>query len=378
MRLVATTRLAVGAKVARDVVSGRPGEAPLLRAGRTITEEMRGALLRSGINGVYVDDELGAGIQIVEGISPETRAAATDGLARAIGEIAASRGGEISATAVAGLEDVVERIATDVSSCEDAAVALADLAAADAYTLQHSIDVTVVGLLVATRVFRDHGWIDFRGERKFTRLDEKLTRIGMGLLLHDIGKIAIPSTVLNKRGRLSSEEWELVRTHPRAGVEMLSSELISATVKGVVRSHHERWDGSGYPDGRSGEDIFQFARIAAVADVFDAVTSERPYRAAQPPHVGVEIVVEGAGSAFDPEVADSFRRVVAPYPPGSEITLSDGRRGVVVSVDPEELDLPLVRVTAGAVGYEIDLRDEPELAPGSGADRLLAGSRAAL
>src|SRR4029079_13647741 len=122
---------------------------------------------------------------------------------------------------------------TDVSSCEDAAVALADLAAADAYTLQHSIDVTVVGLLVAKRVFREHGWVDFRGQRRFTRLEEKLTRIGMGLLLHDIGKIAIPSTVLNKKGKLSAEEWELVRGHPRAGLEMLPSDLVSAAVKGV-------------------------------------------------------------------------------------------------------------------------------------------------
>jgi HD-GYP domain-containing protein (c-di-GMP phosphodiesterase class II) len=378
VRLVATTRLAVGAHLARDVVSGRAGEAPLLRAGRCITGDMRDALLRAGINGVYIDDEIGAGIEIVEAISPETRTAATEGLSRALGEIASSRGRELPAGAVAGLEEVVASIAADVSSCEDAAVALADLAAADAYTLQHSIDVTVVGLLVAKRVFRDYGWIDFRGDRKFTRLDEKLTRIGMGLLLHDIGKITIPTPILNKKGKLTPEEWELVRGHPRAGLELLSSDLIGAAVKGVVRSHHERWDGSGYPDGRSGSDIYQFARIAAVADVFDAVTSERPYRAAQPPHVGVEIVVEGSGTSFDPEVAEAFGRVVAPYPPGSEITLSDGRMGVVVSVDPEALNLPLVRVAAGIIGYEIDLRDEPELAPGSGADRLLAGSRAAL
>jgi HD-GYP domain-containing protein (c-di-GMP phosphodiesterase class II) len=364
MRLVATSRLAVGARLARDILSGRPNEAPLLRAGTRVTAGMRDGLLRAGIHGVYVDDALGAGIDVADAISLETRAEATDGLARAVTAIADAGGGELPAAAVDGLHEIVEQIVADVSSCDDAVVALADLAAADAYTAQHSIDVTVVGLLVAKRVFRDHGWVDFRGRRAFTRVDEKLARIGMGLLLHDIGKITIPATVLNKPGKLTDEEWELVRAHPRAGLELLSSDVISPLVKGVVRSHHERWDGSGYPDGRSGERIFQFARIAAVADVFDAVTSERPYRGAEPAHVGFEVVVSGAGTAFDPEVVDSFRRVVAPYPPGSELTLADGRRAVVVAVEPDAIELPVVRVD-GVSPAELDLRQHPELAPGA-------------
>ena len=360
--------MAVGARLARDVVSGRPNEAPLLRAGTTVTAGTREALLRAGIHGVYVDDPLGAGIEVVEPITEETRRRATDALARALTDISDAGDGELPATAVAGLEDVAARIAADISSCDDAALALSDLAAADAYTLQHSIDVTVVGLLVAKRVFRDHGWVDGRRRRIFDRVDERLARIGVGLLLHDIGKITIPADVLSKPGKLSPEEWELVRGHPAAGVELLSSDLIPAVVKGVVRSHHERWDGSGYPDGKKGEKILQLARIAAVADVFDAVTSERPYATAQPAHVGVEIIVSGAGTAFDPEVVASFRRVVAPYPPGSALVLADGREAVVVSVDPELLDLPVVRVAADAAGRptrprELDLRMAPELAP---------------
>jgi HD-GYP domain-containing protein (c-di-GMP phosphodiesterase class II) len=369
VRLVATSRLPVGTALARDIVSGRPGEAPLLRAGTRVTAGMREALIREGIHGVYVDDRLGRGIDVQEPIRPETRRQATAGLSRALADVAKTGGRELPEAAIGSLHEVAEQIAADIASCDDAALALADLAAADAYTLQHSIDVTVVGLLVAKRVFRDHGWIDARRRRVFHRVDEMLVRVGVGLILHDIGKITIPASVLNKPGKLTEEEWELVRGHPMAGVELLSGSAVPAVVKGVVRSHHERWDGSGYPDGRAGEKIFQFARIAAVADVFDAVTSERSYASAKPAHVGVEVIASGAGTAFDPEVVSSFRRVVAPYPPGSEIELADGRLGVVVSVDPAALELPVVRVP-GAAPHEIDLREHPELAPG----RLVASA----
>jgi hypothetical protein len=156
-----------------------------------------------------------------------------------------------------------------------------------------------------------------------------------------------------------------MRGHPRAGVDMLRSDLISPLVKVVVRSHHERWDGGGYPDGLAGLDIHQLARVAAPADVYDAVTSERAYAPARPADVGVQIVLEGSGRAFDPDVIDVFKRVVAPYPPGTEVRLSDGRRGVVASVPPENLERPCVRVGfdpggAAVSPYEVELMSSPD------------------
>ncbi|MEA2422763.1 MAG: hypothetical protein QOF55_1862, partial [Thermoleophilaceae bacterium] len=207
---------------------------------------------------------------------------------------------------------------------------------------------------------------DHLGRRVYDRRERRLARLGLGLLLHDIGKLIVPVDILNKPGRLDEAEWELMRAHPRAGVEMLRSDLISPLVKVVVRSHHERWDGGGYPDGLSGESIHQLARIAAAADVYDAVTSERVYASARPPDMGVQIVLDGAGRAFDPDVVDVFRRVVPPYPPGCEVLLTDGRRGVVASASPEDLTRPVVRVGWNAGGrqvapYEVDLRESAEL-----------------
>jgi HD-GYP domain-containing protein (c-di-GMP phosphodiesterase class II) len=128
-------------------------------------------------------------------------------------------------------------------------------------------------------------------------------------------------------------------------------------VRAVVREHHERWDGLGYPNGLAGRNIHQLARIAAVADVYDAVTSDRPYHAARPPYVGVEVILEGAGTQFDPEVVEVFRRVVHPYPIGSELRLPGGEVGVVARIDPLHPDCPWVRFPAGErpVDTEVEL-----------------------
>jgi HD-GYP domain-containing protein (c-di-GMP phosphodiesterase class II) len=367
MRLVATRRVEEGTVLGADVMDGRSSAIPLLRAGVKLTERHRKALLASGVNAVYVDDALSEGIEVKQGVSPETRQRATQAVARAFDgcKEAMSAGHGLPESVLNDLQKVAEMIAADIADNADMAVALDDLGSADGYTLQHSIDVAAVGMLIGQRLFREQGWLDHLGRRVYDRRERRLARLGLGLLLHDIGKLIIPADILNKPGKLDGAEWELMRAHPRAGVDMLRSDLISPLVKVVVRSHHERWDGGGYPDGLSGEDIHQLARIAAAADVFDAVTSERVYASARPPDVGVQIVLDGAGRAFDPDVVDVFRRVVAPYPPGVEVSLSDGRRGVVASVPPENLTRPLVRVGWNAAGqavtpYEVDMAGEPE------------------
>jgi HD-GYP domain-containing protein (c-di-GMP phosphodiesterase class II) len=214
---------------------------------------------------------------------------------------------------------------------------------ADQYLLQHVIDVTALGTVIARRVFHDNGWVDFTGRRRFDGIEPRLSKIALGLLLHDIGKLTIPNEVLNKPGKLDEAEWELMKSHPVVGVELLGEDM-SFLVKAVVRHHHERWDGKGYPDELAGDRIHQFARIAAVADVYDAVTSERSYKDAAPPHAGVSVIEAGAGTHFDPECVAVFSKVVMPYPPGYEVELADGRTGVVVDVETDRPYEPKVRV----------------------------------
>jgi putative two-component system response regulator len=133
--------------------------------------------------------------------------------------------------------------------------------------------------------------------------------------LHDIGKIAMPDSVLLKPGRLTPEEFEIIKKHPVFGEEMLheaveevSDDLLLVTARDIAFAHHEKWDGSGYPRGLSGEDIPLSARIAAVADVFDALTSQRPYKKPFPTRMAFDIIYKDAGAHFDPYMAQVVQR----------------------------------------------------------------------
>jgi HD-GYP domain-containing protein (c-di-GMP phosphodiesterase class II) len=363
MRLVALDRLQIGDRLARDVLVG-PSPIPLLRAGVRLSTRYVDGLRESGIRAVYVDDEVSAGIEPHSPLSERTRREATRALAHAFETVGDGRSAApISEATIAPLQEIAARIVTDILACGDAAVALEDLSTLDAYTLQHSIDVTALGVLLGERHARRHGWVDWKGRRRYDKLEERLIVLGTGLLLHDVGKLAVPQEVLQKSGPLTEDEWELVKEHPTIGYRMLSSsQSLSEVSKSIVRSHHERWDGGGYPSGLVGDKIAPLARLAAIADVFDAITAERPYKQAAPVHVGVETVLEGSGRLFDPALVVTFAETVAPYPPGLAVALGDGRRGIVADVPPETVGRPVVRIVEdGRVAGEVALADHPEL-----------------
>ena len=347
---------AAGLKLARDVPSVDASGIPLLRAGAVITPGYQRALADMGIATVWVDDALGEGIEPEELVSPEVRREAAtrvqEGMRRA-GKAVAS-GNPLPQAAIDEMQAVVKQLTAAIEGNPGAALVLSDLAGADAYTFQHSIDVCALGLLLGRRVMVRHGWRDFRGARRSDGIESRLLKLGLGLLLHDVGKLALPSELLAKPGGLDDTEMALVRTHPEAGAELLANAQVSPLVRSVIREHHERWDGSGYPRGLRREQIHQLARIAAVADVYDAVTSERPYRPALPASVGVAIIEKGAGRDFDPDVAEAFMAVVPAYPVGSEVKLRDGSPAVVVDATPPDL---LVRV-GNTDGYR-DVRVDP-------------------
>jgi HD-GYP domain-containing protein (c-di-GMP phosphodiesterase class II) len=358
--------------LAADIVTDVHAPFPLVREGVVLDYEYREALLRAGIHAIYVRDELSEGIKVSRVLSEESRQAATQALATAFERVPAllETGRPLSGAAVGDLNEAVGLICADLADADDAVMALTDLAAADLYTLQHSIDVTALGLLIARRHFREFGRPAAGGVRRTDDIEGYLRKLGLGLLLHDIGKLAIPTPILNKPDRLDDEEMELMQMHPLLGLELLPGDRVGPLAKSVIRSHHERWNGSGYPHGLHGLEIPEFARIAGIADSFDAITSARPYATPAPTHVGVQAILDGRGTLYDPDLVDTFRQVVAPYPPGSEIELADGRRGIVVSVPARDLAHPLVRAAYGADGQrieleEIDLSEQPELAPQS-------------
>jgi HD-GYP domain-containing protein (c-di-GMP phosphodiesterase class II) len=272
--------------------------------------------------------------------------------------VAAGRGLDPEATD--DLSDVVDAILQEIEEHDGKAVVLADLCGPSAYGTQHSIDMTALGLLIGRRLITEHGWLDYKGERQDDRIEERLFRLGMGLLLADIGKLAIPESILNKPGKLTEEEWEIVKTHPKAGVKLVrDTGAWCPLVQGCVLRHHERWNGTGYPEGKVGTEVHEMARIAAVADVFDAITSERPFAAAKPAHMAVQTILAGAGTQFDPVICEVFASRVAPFPTGVEVELTDGRRAIVVSVPELELDRPVLRVISGpGAPFDVSLQSD--------------------
>jgi putative nucleotidyltransferase with HDIG domain len=142
-----------------------------------------------------------------------------------------------------------------------------------------------------------------------------LDAIGQGALLHDIGKIAVPDRILRKPEKLTDEEWVTMREHPETGFRMLKTIQIPDAIALIVREHHERFDGTGYPNGLAGQTISLGARIFAVTDYYDALTSNRPYRKAQPIERVVDDIRHAAGSQFDPAVVEAFLAI-----PGEVLT----------------------------------------------------------
>lgn len=228
-----------------------------------------------------------------------------------------------------GAQHLVEEISGSVTRNPGAFISLARLKTADDYTYMHS--VAVCALMVALA--------------KQLGLDEEQTRLaGIAGLLHDLGKAAMPIDVLNKPGKLTDEEFALIKRHPEEGHRMLSgSDNVDSIVLDVCLHHHEKIDGSGYPERLNAEQISLFAKMGAVCDVYDAVTSNRPYKAGWDPAESLRRMAEWTGH-FDQRIFQAFVKSLGIYPIGSLVMLTSGRIGVVIDQTNKSLLVPRVKV----------------------------------
>jgi putative nucleotidyltransferase with HDIG domain len=225
---------------------------------------------------------------------------------------------------------LVNTIIESVMRNPNALTTLTNLKSYDAYTYTHCVNVAVLSVVFG----------------KFLGFSlDRLSLIGIGGLFHDIGKCRLPEEILNKPGGLTKQEFEIMKKHPREGYEsMQRQEDIPSEILAIILEHHEKYNGRGYPQGLSEEEITRLANIVSVVDVYDALTTDRVYRKAVHPYKAMKILFMGREQDFYPGLAEMFVKCLGIYPVGSLVKIDTGEYGIVVEIDNAVSLYPKVKI----------------------------------
>ncbi|MEW5785266.1 MAG: HD-GYP domain-containing protein [Bacillota bacterium] len=329
MRRIFLKHVQPGMVLGRTIL-GSAGQV-LLNAGAEIKPQYMAYLKNMGINTIYVQDSRMGNVEISDVISEEIRRE-TRFLVKEIIEGTQGPASRPKGLAVYNkrILQAVSRIIEELLANKDMLVQLTDIRALGDYLFAHSVNCCVLATLTAI---------------KMNLNDDALKCLATGALLHDLGMVAVPENITCKITDLTHDEYETVKNHPRYGFELFKkSPLFSARAGAVIMQHHERYNGLGYPQGLTGNKINRLAQITAVADVYDALLSDRPYRKALLPHEAVEMLLGWGEEYFSLEILRSFLGNIAAYPVGTEVLLSNGEGGLVIANTPGFTLRPVIKV----------------------------------
>lgn len=350
MRLVAVSTLKEHVKLAKPVYN-EAGQI-LIGHGIPLTKQMILRLHQLGITFVYMEDEKTEDIVFRPAVTEKARQEALGVMKQSFEDVANAKNfnSKFSFDKMERqFKSVIREMLDQIKGHKEAVSLLSDVCAHDNYILAHSLNVTIYTLALGLKL-----------QLKSRQLEE----IGLGAMLHDVGKILVPHSILMKPSRLTDGEYEEIKKHAEYGFNILKKEhSIPLTAAHCAYQHHERLNGTGYPRGITGDQIHLYGKILGITDVYDAVTSNRVYRQAMLPSEGLEILYAGAGTQFDAEMVEAFRKSIVVYPNGLTVHLHDHRKGVVLRQTPHVSDRPVLLILEEEnreldQPYELDLSKE--------------------
>jgi putative nucleotidyltransferase with HDIG domain len=320
----------------------------LLRAGVTLNNTYIQKLKELGVFYIYVEDARLDDIDVEDTKLTELKQVTMRSMSNIMRNVHSCNGKKLK-DSLGAVEDMINYI-IDLG---DVNKSLNDIQTYDNYTYVHSLDTCIM----TTFLGMSSGFDEW-----------DLKDLGIGAMLHDVGKTQVPVKILNKQGRLTDEEFDEIKKHTVYGAKMIKKNvLMSDSIVKIVEQHHERVDGRGYPYGLNSKQISKFAKIVCICDVYDAVSNDRCYRKKFNPNDAYELILSGSGTSFEEGLVRNFRNTFAIFPLGCCVRLSNGEEGYVIRQNKGFPDRPVIRVlydseTKNPIPfYEVDLLMNPSI-----------------
>jgi HD-GYP domain-containing protein (c-di-GMP phosphodiesterase class II) len=323
MRLMSIDNVKQDMQIARNIYSA-DGKV-LLAEGLSLTDHYLQRLKELGIMSLYITDHLIGKVEVDDLVRVQTKTEANKAIKELMANIRDGR--NVSGEKV---YKVISEILDEILSNRSISFNLVDIRAMNDYLFGHCLTVCILSLMTGVAAGYNYS---------------QLKDLGVGAILHDVGKVLVPDSILNKSEPLTPEEHVEIQKHAQIGYDILKKcNDISSVSAHIAWQHQEKFNGTGYPRGIKGKEIHEFARIAAIADVYDALSTDRIYRKRWLPHEALEFIRDKDKEAFDPEFVKLFLGNIAPFPIGSMVLLNNNEKGVVIKIPKQFSARPIVRV----------------------------------
>ena len=342
MHIESLNKIGTESKLGKTLYSG-DGRV-LLGRGVVLSAKYISRLKELGYYSIFISDEFDDEVDMSDIIQDSTRNFAISQVKSLFKSTMEGNGEAKSIGLKNGIENITNSIIDDITGNDNLMIDLYSLKTHDDYTFQHSVNVSVLALVLGVKAGLN---------------GVELRELAIAAMLHDIGKMHVPFEILSKDSSLTDEEFDLVKGHTNDGFSFLLNESnVSPKIAIVAYQHHERFDGSGYPEGIDGEQMHLYSKIVSLIDTYDALTSDRVYRKRFNNDTALKIIFKESEGKFEPKILSLLKNCVAKYPTGSLVKLNTGETGIILRNNAEILNRPVIKILADKDGNKIENSEE--------------------